>query len=182
MRFIGHFPPQSAKLLLTYYSLLFILSYKCDGTVSPASPKMETERNCGSRQGHRIGIERHTTPGHSRSSGGKSQAGREDAVAFLLRLQQSGARMEEEHLGQGHRGCRAGSAPIPVHLGLGRATGEMAPVISPHVTHVPTCSGSKVLWPALQKQKHSSIHVSSPEDGDSTVGGRQSKGLQPPKS
>lgn len=177
MRFIGHLPPQSAKLFLTYYSLLFILSYKCDGT---ASPKMETERNRGSRQGHRIGIESHTAPGHSRSSGGKNQAGREDAVAILLRLQQSGAGMEEEHLGRGHRGHRASSAPIPVHLELGRAAGETAPVISPLVTHVPVlgprCSGQP------SGNKHSAIHVSSPEDGDSTVGGRQSKGLQPPRS
>lgn len=104
---------------------------------------------------------------------GKSQAEGEDAVASVLRLPQSGARMEEQGLGGGHH---AGSAPIPAHLGLVRGPGETCPnppcgalclglsaIISALVTHMPLLSPGFCDQVSSQ-QKLFTTHISAPED------------------
>lgn len=86
---------------------------------------METERNGGSCQGHRTGIQSHATPGPWRSSAGErgkaKQKGKMSSEASVLRLRQS-AQIEEAAMGRG-----ASSASIPAHLGLGKGPGKTCP-------------------------------------------------------
>ncbi|XP_070122753.1 uncharacterized protein [Equus caballus] len=141
-------------------------------SVFSASLKMETERKSGPCQGHRTGIQSHTTPGHSRSSEEKSQAGREEAVATV-----------PGHSNQGsgrRRTCARGTvqAPRPV-LPIGDSAGALGnvpqpiprrplpllvwPPFLPLSHHVPVL-GLRCSSQVSSKQKLFAIHISTPED------------------
>lgn len=122
---------------------------------------METERNCGSGQGHRIRVQSHSALGH--------QADREDAVVPVLRLRQSGRE------GGGAAGQRALSKlpiwdlagelgkHVPTHRGL-CPWPPFLPLSHPVLVRGLRCSGQ------ASGNGSSLPSRSFPEDGGSTLG------------